>query len=109
MGKIRSNIVSYTPEWVTTTEVPSLNIHVGSIPEDRVGIFSFPNFHQQNTQFKKLGEHVFEMYAMFHKIILHTQVYYQLNLYSLLLKYTTEHRWIRVHFQNRNGNVQIGA
>ena len=37
---------------------------------------------------KKLGEHVFEMYAMLHKTIPHTQVYYQLNFYSLPLKYT---------------------
>ena len=40
---------------------------------------------------KKLGEHVFEMYAMLYKTILHTQVYYQLNLYSLPMKYTKKH------------------
>ena len=32
---------------------------------------------------KKLGEHVFEMYAMLHKTIPHTQVYYQLS-FSIL-------------------------
>jgi hypothetical protein len=31
---------------------------------------------------KKFGEHVLEMYVMLHKTIPHTQVYYQLNLYS---------------------------
>jgi hypothetical protein len=41
---------------------------------------------------KKLGEHVFETYAMLHKTILQTQVYYQVNIYSLPLKYTKEHQ-----------------
>ena len=46
---------------------------------------------------------------MLQKTIPLTLVYYQLNIYSLSLKYTKEDRWIRVHFQNTNGNVQIGA
>ena len=60
------------------------------------------------TQFKKLGEHIFQTYAMLDQTIPQTQAYYQLNLYPLPLECATEHRWIRVHFQKINEMSKYG-
>jgi hypothetical protein len=42
-----------------------------------IDIFKISNYLPILNSSKKLGEHVFEMYAMLHETIPHTQVYYQ--------------------------------